>query len=275
VWKVVGSAVTGTAHESSGGECEDSYGWRTTPDLLALAVADGAGSRSHSHLGSRSSIVAILDWAGCLGPDDTAPKLSDGVEYVRGELRGVAERAQCNFDSLATTLGVVLVRPETIEVGQVGDTIVVLQLIDGSYVRPSPPEAFEYVNETVFVTDDAAVDHLRVDSYPAETVQGIALSTDGLRFKILGNLATNEPFVPFFEDVFAYVGTEGSNDAAVGRFLSGLNDQSGDDKTLVIGVRDARVTRSKPDRLVLGPDRPDDQTTALNGHPTSTEVRRA
>ncbi len=258
VWRAIGNAVTGTSHEVAGRGCEDSFGWQIGADRLVLAIADGAGSRSHSDIGSHAAVSAILDWTHTSVPSVDGSGLIHGFERVREVLDDVASRTPCQFDDLATTLGVVVVGPEVVEVGQIGDTIIVLMLDDGSLVMPSPPESFEYVNETVFVTADSALSHLRVDAYPAASVQAAALSTDGLRFKILDDLTTYEPFAPFFDDIFNYARSEGSNNGAVGRFLSGLDDQSGDDKTLVIGVKGAAGAPDSdlaPGQAVIGPER--------------------
>ena len=44
--------------------------------------------------------------------------------------------------------------------------------------------------------------------------------------------------VPFFEDLAAFARSPLASDDAVRAFLAGLDDQSGDDKTLVAAVRD-------------------------------------
>jgi hypothetical protein len=91
------------------------------------------------------------------------------------------------------------------------------------------------VNETAFLTGPDALGELRIDVTPADTV---FLTTDGLRFKILDDLATAAPFAPFFEDLAAFARSPQASDDAVRAFLAGLDDQSGDDKTLVAAVRD-------------------------------------
>ena len=256
VWSVIGNSVTGTSHQLRGRGCEDSFGWHLGPDLVAMAVADGAGSRPHAELGSRMAVSTILDWIRDAASTPDGTDLAAGFGHVRTALADAAAGVPCDPDDLATTLGVVVVGPDLVEVAQVGDTIIVVRRADGSLVIPSPPETFEYVNETVFVTADSALTHLRVDRYPTGTVTGAALSTDGLRFKILGDLATYQPYAPFFDDIFSYAGHEGANDAAVGRFLAGLDDQSGDDKTLVIAVSGegpAGGPGGRSERRVVGP----------------------
>ena len=100
-----------------------------------------------------------------------------------------------------------------------------------------PEQAAEYVNETTFITDHRALDRARYTVRPSKEVDAIFLPTDGLRFKILADLGTSTPFVPFFEDVEAYLQSREPRTDALRQFLSGLDDQSGDDKTLVAAVR--------------------------------------
>ena len=66
----------------------------------------------------------------------------------------------------------------------------------------------EYANETTFVTGTDALAELRVDTLREDETDAIALSTDGLRYKILDDLATYRPYEPFFEDLFAYAGSD-------------------------------------------------------------------
>lgn len=62
-------------------------------------------------------------------------------------------------------------------------------------------------------------------------------STDGLRFRIVDHLAAGTPLCPFSEDLAAYARSPSAASHAVRRFLDGLDDQSGDDKTLLAAVR--------------------------------------
>jgi Protein phosphatase 2C len=118
-----------------------------------------------------------------------------------------------------------------------GDSIVVVRR-DGAYETVAPARRGEYVNETVFVTDSQGVAGARITVLPADTLDAVFLSTDGLRFKILADLAAMAPFPPFFDDLLEYLRSPDASADAIGRFLSGLTgDQSGDDKTLVAAVR--------------------------------------
>ena len=182
---------------------------------------------------------AHLDWPPALPRcplTDPATWLRLVFDDVHQTLARHAAETHDNVADYATTLAVALLTNDGVAVGQVGDTIVVIAT-PGQYWTLAPAPRYRYVNETVFVTHSDAPDHLRVTVTPAATVDAVFLATDGLRLKILDDLAGPTPFAPFFDDVAAYVRTRDADSAAVHRFLGGVNDQSGDDKSLVVAVR--------------------------------------
>jgi sporulation protein YlmC with PRC-barrel domain len=262
VWKVIGSSVVGNSHTKVGRGCDDSYGWRRTSQSICLVVADGAGSEEHSAKGSHAAVTAVLDWAHRYSIDlDEEKGLRRCFEEARSALKGVAERDHIPLHSLATTLGVAFVTNKAIKIGQIGDTIVVIRKTNGSYLTVKPPEKFEYVNEAVFLTSDIAFDYFREDAFDSNEVEAIAASTDGLRFKIASDLATYEPYVPFFEDLFAFTAKPNSKRDAIEKFLIEIEDQSGDDKTLLVAVRvepaaDLELTLTE-DYVEIGPSLPE------------------
>jgi hypothetical protein len=148
-------------------------------------------------------------------------------------------------------LAVVLVDEGSISVGQVGDSIVVLSREDGTLEAVAPCPRGEYINEANFVTEPDWEDNLRTAQLDATLVTGIALSTDGLQFKILENITTGTPYAPFFEDAFPWAATPDTTSAVVLSFIDDLDDQSDDDKTLLLAVR-AGSTRMA-DEAVLSP----------------------
>jgi len=125
-------------------------------------------------------------------------------------------------------------------VGQIGDTIAVVRGPSG-YRLLDPAPRFEYANETSFVTDEGALRELRITVLEAGDVDEIVLSTDGLRLKIL-DLAAAAPYQPFFEDLSLYARTPAATSDAIRVFLEKIPDQTGDDKSLVMAVRDIDPT---------------------------------
>jgi Protein phosphatase 2C len=240
VWKVIGASVTGTAHQGAGTGCQDACGWRSEPGITCLAVADGAGSRPRSGQGAALAVErALLTAAGSARRgrcSDPAGWLRLALQDAQEHITALAATRGNDPGEYAATLAVAVLAGEAAGVAQVGDTIAVLGR-SGRYQTAAPAPRGQYVNETTFLTEPGALDQARITLRPAGAVDAVFLSTDGLRFKILADLAAATPFTPFFEDLQAYLHSPGASPDAVRAFLSGLDDQSGDDKTLLAAVR--------------------------------------
>jgi serine/threonine protein phosphatase PrpC len=240
MWKVIGASVTGTSHQAAGRPCEDASGWLVDHGAACLAVADGAGSRPMSRHGAALAVdralVLARAWTSGQVPGDPVWWLGMIFQDVRDQIAAVAAAEGTSAGDYATTLAVTLLAADTVTIGQIGDTIAVVGR-GGRYETVAPAAHGEYVNETTFITEPGALDQARITAYPAAEVDAVFLSTDGLRFKVLDNLAAGTPFTPFFEDLAAYVRSPRASEDAVGKFLTGVDDQSGDDKTLVAAVR--------------------------------------
>jgi hypothetical protein len=268
MWKVIGASVAGTSHEAAGKGCEDASGWRTDAGLTCLAVADGAGSRPMAGRGAALAVQRALLLAGADGPLADGPQ-ADGpqaggpraggphgggpraggpgggdpagwlrliFEDVREQLTALASAEGNDVADYATTLAVAILTGHLVSIGQIGDTIAVTGLGE-KYQTVAPAPRAEYVNETTFVTGQHALAQLRITVKPVSEVDAVFLATDGLRFKILDDLAASTPFAPFFGDLAAYARSPLATGDAVRRFLAEVDDQSGDDKTLVAAVR--------------------------------------
>jgi hypothetical protein len=105
-----------------------------------------------------------------------------------------------------------------------------------------PPTRGEYINEATFLTSDDWEKDLRVNELSIDDVVAIALSTDGLEYKILQNVRLSDPYLPFFEDAFAWLLRDDVTTEAVTSFIDKLEDESGDDKTLLLARRLPRVS---------------------------------
>jgi Protein phosphatase 2C len=243
MWEVIGASVTGTSHLAAGRQCEDASGWRTEPGVSALAVADGAGSRPLSGRGAVQAVERALELAGSRAagadPAEAAAWLREIFSDVREQIAAMAASAGNGLADYATTLAVAILTADTVCIGQVGDTIAVIGQA-GTYQTPAPAPHAEYVNETAFITGEDALRQLRITVLAAAEVDAIFLSTDGLRFKILDDLASATPYVPFFDDVTAYLRSPQPSVLAIQSFLESIDDQSGDDKSLVVAVRAER-----------------------------------
>lgn len=240
-WRVTGASVPGNSHIEAGCGCDDAFAYSISPDgrSVVLAIADGAGSHSGtSALGSFAACEAVVSQADALVAA-VAERTADSVlrqcfESARKAVDSCASRHGLQSRDLATTLAVAVLTPSSAAVAQVGDGIIVCE-IDAQTESLIPEEKGEYVNEVTFLTSSNALDgHLRVH-FIDESIARVALSTDGLRYKILSLQEGGAPFAPFFSAVWQAVADDSLSPAALENWLAGLvDDQTGDDKTLIV-----------------------------------------
>jgi hypothetical protein len=213
-------------------------------------------------MAGRGAALAVRRALALAGPraGDPAGWLRLVFSDVRQQLTVLASADGKDVADYATTLAVAVLTDHLVGVGQIGDTIAVLGLGE-RYETVAPAPRGEYLNETTFITEQRALGQLRVTVRPVTEVDAVFLATDGLRFKILDDLAASTPYAPFFGDVAAYARSGQATGNAVRRFLADVDDQSGDDKTLVAAVRVGDVCRGarqeQEHRLAVSVSRPD------------------
>lgn len=263
-WRVSAASVAGTSHVDSGRGCDDAFAFAIAPDGrgVVIAVADGAGSRSGtSALGSFAAcreIVANVDALLAAATSEAAaePVLRQCFASALAAVQSYAVENGLQARDLATTLAVAVLTPTSTAVAQVGDGIVVCE-VGAQAESLVPEEKGEYANETVFLTSHGALDeHLRV-RFLDEPVARVALSTDGLRYKILRLQHGGVPFAPFFAAIWRATAQGALLPDALAGWLRGLDDQTGDDKTLVVGVLvDAPLGESSMPAALASPQPP-------------------
>jgi hypothetical protein len=249
MWKVIGGSIVGKLHVQKGKGCEDSSAWLADDDFLCLIVADGAGSRSHSASGSRIAVATALDYFADVSVDPPTQGVLDLIEpfrRARDAVESVADSDGVSQREYATTLAMAVIVGDLLTIAQIGDGIVVVRHGNGAITSVAPPGRSEYINETVFLTSSDWEASFRQDSLSVGDITALALSTDGLQFKILEDIRTGAPYGPFFEDIFAYASTTDSTSDAVVRFIDDLDDQTGDDKTLLVAVLGVDTAKTSP-----------------------------
>ena len=138
--------------------------------------------------------------------------------------------------ALATTLCIAVLVEDRATIAQIGDGVAVVERASGKIESVAVAERFEYANEVVFLTAPSALAHLKIFTATDDPVRNVALSTDGLRYKVLDDLQASQPFEQFFHDSWNYARSEPATSAAIEAFLREVDDQTGDDKTLVLAV---------------------------------------
>lgn len=247
-WQLSAASVVGTSHVGNGSSCQDSClafveNMSDGQPLLAIFVADGAGSALHGGDGSELAVAAAAEF---LSTQLAEPlELNTGlavacVSYVREKIQALADERDLVVRDFAATFLAVLSSPEATLVFQIGDGGIVLDVGDGLDV-PVIPMTGEYANMTYFITDEGALDVLATRVYPA-CARKVAVFSDGLQ-RLALNLVSNTAHEPFFTPFFSRLATiapEQEDQFQIGlvNFLnsSSVNERTDDDKTLALAV---------------------------------------
>ena len=245
-WKIISASVTGTSHQASEQPCQDSNCHRVVEDVLVAVVADGAGSASLSQEGSTVASQAAVDKACELlssevkSPEEIlVPAFSAAVDAVKSR----AESRKKPLRDFATTLIVTVCMPDRTIVGQVGDGASVAMLEgSGEYRLLVQPERGEYINETQFITSRSWRESLRLVQYD-ESVEFLAMFTDGLEHLSLVSAAGYAPHVPFFNPLLSWTKEQVCDEAAhktLRSFLKSpkITSRADDDLTLLLAIRE-------------------------------------
>lgn len=249
MWKVLAKSVRGTSHIRGEIPCQDACLTMVidlgSESILIAAVADGAGSATHSDIGSRIACkAAIRIISDELIRSKSLPDIScdQGKAWFRSVLNDLeheAASAKLELHQLACTLLVAVVAPGGSAFCQIGDGAIVVKDRDG-FQHVFWPQSGEYANTTNFITsgriDDELMFEWRHDS-PAE----IAIFTDGLQPVAL-NYADRRVHAPFFLPLFQAMRNHpemSELEKPMQAFLESpqLADRTDDDLTLVLATR--------------------------------------
>lgn len=244
MWKVAGASVRGTYHERAGETCQDAHGWKVVGDqVLILAVADGAGSAPHAQAGARIACATFLDAvaAELAAPRDATQAVSLVAAAFETARVAVTRQAEAHgtepADWASTFLGAVL-SPWWSILLQIGDGAIVYRA-DEEHAVAFWPMHGEHVNETRFLTDADAPEHLLLRALDGP-VRRLALLSDGLE-RLALDFANRCPHAPFFEALFGeldQVASASTFSRALEEFLSSpaVAERTDDDKTLVLAL---------------------------------------
>jgi hypothetical protein len=251
-WKTVHKSVAGTSHEVLATPCQDFHQVvelvsPSGESCLIVACSDGAGSATHSHIGSQSTCGSFVELATSLCSG--CSQLSGfGLDMAKEWINRIRERLQIEADNqsvtlrdLACTLLGAIVCGDTSLFFQIGDGAIVTA-IDEQYSHVFWPQSGEYANTTNFITDRNSPEALEF-RVSKERFSRLAVFTDGLERLILrfSDRTVHGPFLsPFFNTM-----TEAADSAALfdplHAFLTSasVNSRTDDDKTLILCLNTA------------------------------------
>jgi hypothetical protein len=208
-WVWAGARAPGTSHLAQGLPCQDAFEcavWRCAgaPPVLIAALADGAGSAAQAETGSRYAAKLFVNCAfqafdeGACPEREASVVLRHAAEQARLSLALLADRQSVPFADFATTLLTAVISPCGGAVGQIGDGAVVVDTA-GAWRPVHWPDHGEYANTTSFLTQEDALDALRLATFD-QPVRRIAMFSDGLERLVL-DFRSQSAHGPFFDSI--------------------------------------------------------------------------
>lgn len=242
MWATVFASVIGTMHKATAIPCQDACHVVRLRigenDVLLCAIADGAGSASHSQIGSTEAVQHLLKLATAdLKLEDlNQEQVLAWYEAVLEHLKSIAARESIHVRELACTLLFAVVWRKGVVLAQLGDGAWVLEK-DEELVAGTWPDTGEYANVTVFISTEKALDRLQYKRVEG-TISSIVGFTDGIQ-PIALNYAERIPHSPFFTSMLEPLKKTADDTeliAPLKQLLSSelITSRTDDDKTLVL-----------------------------------------
>jgi len=183
-YKVATAAVRGSSHVERGEPCQDFAAAKRTKSMLAIALADGAGSARHADIGARvtvSSTLAILRREFEVLSDAGVAMARDRVvSALRQRLTGFSRQRSVHLRDLSATLLFAATNGSSFVCGQLGDGRIASFDRNLSMAQTMfPPTKGEFLNETIFVTSENAPEAFQWRTGAFEDIGGFALMSDG------------------------------------------------------------------------------------------------
>jgi hypothetical protein len=248
VWKFVLANSQGTSHVRGGQPCQDfADAVPLTVDgaeYLIAVCADGAGSASFAEIGSRLACVAAMERARQLVSQTPFEELQTQslppiFESAHAALAMEARAWGVRSRELACTLLVSILGKNRGLFAQIGDGAIVASS-EGGLEPVFWPQSGEYVNTTLFLSDENFAEQVQYRSIEAP-INELGMFTDGIE-RLALRFADRSVHAPFFAPMFAAL-----RDTAdplllhepLRLFLDSpqVNERTDDDKTLLLAVR--------------------------------------
>jgi len=248
-WRAIVHSAIGTRHQLKQLPCQDFGSYVIQKDTIIGAVADGAGSAKFSDVGAQLAVKIALatleqkvdDWSIVEFETiqaDAEILFKEMIQEVIAALQTEAEQAEYSLRELGCTLLSFISTPNWLACMQIGDGFIVTQAEQmDAFDLLFEPSKGEYINETVFVTSENAVEYMQV-AVRAQHHPFVCAATDGLE-KVAIRFHDWQAFAPFFKpflDCLRSVPSGQDRQTYLETFLESdrLNAKTDDDKTLLL-----------------------------------------
>ena len=176
-------ALRGRQHLRTGLPCQDRVHSREENGVVSLALADGAGSVSHSQEGASLAVKSICQIL-CQQFDDLHQAPSPGAVKLAilptlwEKLDERAKELEVPRKQLACTLLAVAMRGDRYLLFHVGDGVIAYQKAGKLHVASAPHNG-EFANTTTFLTSPNCAQATRVLRGTQEAIEAFVLMSDG------------------------------------------------------------------------------------------------
>lgn len=178
-YKVSWAVCTGRRHRIENIPCQDWVTVRREEALVCCALADGAGSRSHSALGAECVTRTMAELLSGRFEELWAMEPAPLAETVIGRcVQALNSLEPPIYDLACTLLFCAAHRDGRFLAGHLGDGVMILEA-KGNLSVFSPPENGAYQNETYFITGADAVHHLRLQRGQWPEEGALLMMSDG------------------------------------------------------------------------------------------------
>lgn len=182
-WKTVSCTARGRGHARLSLPCQDMVADAFADGRTCIALADGAGSATHSHFGAARVTAAATaylckNFPQLIGEADGRLVKIDLVKHLQAVLREEQAERDCALRDLASTLLCAAVDGKHFLLAHLGDGV--LGYLQGHEAKvASRPVNGEFCNTTVFLTSANAVQSLNLFKGELGSINGFVLMSDG------------------------------------------------------------------------------------------------
>lgn len=250
-WKNSQAYVIGKYHVKNNLPCQDRTFYHEEHGVKVIALADGAGSQTHSEIGAEIACKAICELLSenfieylLYFEDEKINKAKHIlnmkvlnkliVDHIVSQIKAKAIKMNVALKELSCTLLFFAIKDNHFIYGHIGDGVIAGLYYEnnGTFIDIiSDSENGAAANITFFITDPDAYDHLRLGSGRIENLVGIVMSSDGAA-DILFNKAGVEDSVYELFSKFHMKTTETYN-TIIAEYLSKvISNYSTDDLSL-------------------------------------------
>ncbi|MCQ2281240.1 MAG: protein phosphatase 2C domain-containing protein [Bacteroidales bacterium] len=185
MWKLVHAESKGRSHEKLGTPCQDKTFVISRNGVSVLALADGAGSASLSHIGAEGVVKCIgetlCDSFDLFWNSEAEFVRSNIFEIFTSELHQLAKDNNCGLDDLSSTLLAVAVKDKRYLIFHLGDGVIGFWTEEGVSVASYPTNG-EFANTTIFTTSKDAKYSIRLFKglISDRNIDGFIIFSDGV-----------------------------------------------------------------------------------------------